>query len=65
MNSGEIRLSEGWLWSGAWRKELTPELGFAQIIRERPGNVGGIGRLEIFVDNAGRDFERGGDLMLG
>src|SRR5262249_46107876 len=64
MNGGEIRLSEDWLWSGSWRKELTPELSFAQAIRERPGNVGGIGWLEIFVDNAGRDFERGGDLML-
>ena len=24
MNGGEIRQSEGWLWSGAWRKELAP-----------------------------------------
>src|SRR5215468_595332 len=64
MNGGEIRLSEGWLWSGAWRKELTPELGFAHVIRERPGDVGGVGCLKIFVEDAGRDFERGGDLML-
>src|SRR5262249_25263489 len=64
MNGGEIRLSEGRLWSSSRRKELTPELGFAQVIREWPSDVGGVGGLEIFVDNAGRDFERSGDLML-
>ncbi len=64
MNGGEIRLSESGLWSSAWGKELAPELSFAQVIRERPGDLGGVRRLEIFVDDAGRDFERGGDLML-
>src|SRR5262245_60530349 len=51
MNGGEIRLNEGWLRSDVWRKELAPELGFAQVIRERPGDLGGIRRLEIFVDD--------------
>jgi len=68
----EFLMDEGEVWQDFWLggresqigKQEASQLGFGDAFRQRPGQLGGLGRRDVFVDYADRQLGRRGNLAL-